>query len=159
MITEYWSIACIPPGCSETGDSKEETVVDSDLLASSGQGSEHQDGEQEAAKEDLEDGEVTGEETSSSNWRNTILKVNEQPVTGADRDGRGKFVNPNRYRLHFESESREEIERRKRLAKSLPVKPLPKVRTMCMCSITIERGKQSREREVRREKVSAIYLL
>ncbi|CAF1263187.1 unnamed protein product [Didymodactylos carnosus] len=54
-------------------------------------------------------------EENSKNLRN---RINEQPV----KDD-GKY-NPNRYRLHFQRESKDEIERRKKLAQN-PVQLLP----------------------------------
>ena len=67
--------------------------------------------------------------------RPAVDMLNQQPsarivatkggVTGG-RDGGGRY-DPNRYRLHFESESKEEIERRKRTAKTVPIVPLPEV--------------------------------
>ena len=67
--------------------------------------------------------------------RPVIDMLNQQPsarivaskggVTGG-RGGGGRY-DPNRYRLHFESESKEEIERRKRTAKTVPIVPLPEV--------------------------------
>lgn len=69
--------------------------------------------------------------------RPTINMLNQQPsarivatkggVAGGRGGGGGGRYDPNRYRLHFESESKEEIERRKRTAKSVPIVPLSEV--------------------------------
>lgn len=69
--------------------------------------------------------------------RPTINMLNQQPsarivatkggVAGGRGGGGGGRYDPNRYRLHFESESKEEIERRKRAAKSVPIVPLSEV--------------------------------
>ena len=112
--------------------------MDFDLSTSSEESSEHQEGDKEATKVDQEDGVVPDEETPRQDWRATVVKVNLQPATKTESDRRGKFVNPNRYRLHFEGESKEEIERRKRLAKSVPVDPLPEVSVVCSFSRTLE---------------------
>ena len=71
--------------------------------------------------------------------RPTINMLNQQPSArivatkggvaggrGGGGGGDGRY-DPNRYRLHFESESKEEIERRKRAAKSVPIVPLSEV--------------------------------
>uniref|UniRef100_A0A3Q2PBQ8 Guanine nucleotide-binding protein-like 1 n=1 Tax=Fundulus heteroclitus TaxID=8078 RepID=A0A3Q2PBQ8_FUNHE len=47
-----------------------------------------------------------------------IRRINQQPI---GRDGR---YDPNKFRLHFEKESREEVERRKRLAMETVLKPV-----------------------------------
>lgn len=49
-----------------------------------------------------------------------VLKVNEQPLP--QRPGRN--YNPNRYRLHIEQESKEVVEERKHLARTVPIEPL-----------------------------------
>ena len=41
----------------------------------------------------------------------------------------GRSYNPNRFCLHFEKESNEEIERRKHLAKTTPITPVPEVKS------------------------------
>ena len=72
-------------------------------------------------------------------------------MTNAGRGGCGRINNPNRYRLHFESQSRAEMERRKRLAKSKTVDPLLDVSFMntdstssvCVCYVC----ETERERE------------
>lgn len=51
-----------------------------------------------------------------------ISKLNEQPVVGSKVS-----YNPNRYRLHFEKETKEEIERRKHEAKTVPITPVAEV--------------------------------
>ena len=65
--------------------------------------------------------------------RPAVEMLNQQPrivaTKGEVAGGRGGRHDPNRYRLHFESESKEEIERRKRAAKSVPIVPLPEVRS------------------------------
>ena len=65
--------------------------------------------------------------------RPAINMLNQQPrivaTKGGVAGGRGGRYDPNRYRLHFESESKEEVERRKRAAKSVPIVPLPEVRS------------------------------
>ena len=60
--------------------------------------------------------------------RPAVDVLNQQPmlVTRGGIVGHGRH-DPNRYRLHFESESKEEIEKRKRMAKSAPIVPLPDV--------------------------------
>ena len=64
------------------------------------------------------------------NVRPAIDMLNQQPSWRISRDGvdggRGRY-NPNRYHLHFECESKEEIEKRKRAAKSVPITPLTEV--------------------------------
>ena len=50
-----------------------------------------------------------------------VDKVHEQPLKV------GTSYDPNRYRLHFERESRAEIERRKLLAKREIIKPVGEV--------------------------------
>ena len=66
--------------------------------------------------------------------RPAIDMLNQQPsarivaTKGGVAGGRGGGRHdPNRYRLHFESQSKEEIERRKRAAKTVPIVPLPEV--------------------------------
>ncbi len=65
--------------------------------------------------------------------RPAVDMLNQQPsarivaTKGGVAGGRGGRYDPNRYRLHFESESKEEIERRKRAAKTVPIVPLPEV--------------------------------
>jgi hypothetical protein len=54
------------------------------------------------------------EETTITNPHNSRRRINEQPVQD------GKSYNPNKYHLHFQRDSRDEIERRKRLAR-LPI--------------------------------------
>eukprot|EP00731_Ephydatia_muelleri_P037657 Em0531g1a len=51
-----------------------------------------------------------------------VLKVNEQPLP--QRLGSRNY-NPNRYRLHFEQESKEDVEERKQQARTVPIEPLP----------------------------------
>ena len=106
-----------------------EKVVNSDLLSSSGDDSETEDGGQRLAEVEEGGGKAPADEvgTAVSHWRPDIDKLNQQPMTKAGSGGRGRLNNPNRYRLHFESESREEMERRKRVAKSKTVDPLPDV--------------------------------
>ena len=61
-----------------------------------------------------------------------IDKQNQQPLARSGAEGRGQYgrtPDPNRYRLHFESESKEEVERRKRAAKTTPISSLAEVRT------------------------------
>ena len=61
-----------------------------------------------------------------------INKLNKQPLTRLGAEGRGQYgksPDPNRYRLHFERESKEEVERRKRTAKFTHISPLAEVRT------------------------------
>jgi ribosome biogenesis GTPase A len=53
-----------------------------------------------------------------NNPHNSRRRINEQPVQD------GAKHNPNRYHLHFQRESRHEIDRRKKLAQ-LPIKKLP----------------------------------
>uniref|UniRef100_A0A8B9HMY9 Guanine nucleotide-binding protein-like 1 n=1 Tax=Astyanax mexicanus TaxID=7994 RepID=A0A8B9HMY9_ASTMX len=48
-----------------------------------------------------------------------IRRINQQPGT---RDGR---YDPNRFRLHFEKESKDEVERRKRMAQERILQPVP----------------------------------
>ncbi|XP_017561536.1 guanine nucleotide-binding protein-like 1 [Pygocentrus nattereri] len=48
-----------------------------------------------------------------------IRKINQQPGT---RDSR---YDPNRYRLHFEKESKEEVEKRKKMARDTILQPVP----------------------------------
>ncbi len=50
-----------------------------------------------------------------------VDKVHEQPVKD------GATYNPNKYRLHFEKESKAEVERRKLLAKTQIIKPVEQV--------------------------------
>jgi hypothetical protein len=63
--------------------------------------------------------------------RPAVDMLNQQPsvtTKGGVVGGRGGGrYDPNRYRLHFESESKEEIERRKRAAKTVHIVPLPEV--------------------------------
>ncbi len=66
----------------------------------------------------------TVEETKEESEDDTTMevdKVHEQPLKeGATHD-------PNKYRLHFEKETKEEIERRKTLAKKQIIKPVGQV--------------------------------
>ena len=110
-----------------------EKVVNSDLLSSSGDNSETEDGGQRPAEVEEGDGRhqlMKKGQLSAIGDQLDINKLNQQPMTNAGSGGCGRLNNPNRYRLHFESESREEMERRKRLAKSKTVKPLPDVSFM-----------------------------
>ena len=111
-----------------------EKAVNSDLLSSSGDDSETEDGGQRPAEVEKGNGKAPADEegTTVNHWRPDVDKLNQQPMTKAESGGRGRINNPwqNRYRLHFESESREEMERRKRLAKSKTVDPLPDVSFM-----------------------------
>lgn len=57
-----------------------------------------------------------------------LAKLNSQPGTvEAGLGGGARNYNPNRFCLHFEKESNAEIERRKYLAKTTPLTPVPKV--------------------------------
>ena len=65
-----------------------------------------------------------------------LSKLNSQPLSassassasvGAGQGGVTTGYNPNRFCLQFEKESNTEIERRKRLAKTVPITSVPEV--------------------------------
>ena len=97
--------------------------MESAHLSSCDEGSDVADGEGEVVGVDVgSEGQPRGQWSGA-----TVDKLHQQPVAKDVLSGSGQHYNPNRYRLHFESEPKEEIEKRKRLAKSDPVVPLPDV--------------------------------
>ena len=121
------------------GTSKPEKAEDSDHISSSSGDDDVQDGGDGdqlhiATVEGKGEGPVEmGPEGVSGciQTRPAVNMLNQQPrrvvAKGGVAGGHSGRYDPNRYRLHFESESKEEIERRKRAAKSVPIVPLPEV--------------------------------
>ena len=119
----FTGVQCLPPDL--VGDSKPGKAEDSDQLSSSEEGSDKQDAEQQLPPaEGQHEQPIMG--AAVSGVRPPVERLNQQPMAKAGMGGRGRY-DPNRYRLHFESESKEEIEKRKRLAKSVPIIPVPEV--------------------------------
>ena len=58
-----------------------------------------------------------------------LVHLHSQPtaIEGEGLEGGGTRHNPNRFCLHFEKESDKEIKRRKFLAKTTPILPVPEV--------------------------------
>ena len=109
--------------------SKPKKVDDSgDHLSSSGEDVDVQDGREQLTPADGGSLGEKGYGGGRGHGRPAIDVLNQQPtiVTRGGMVGCGR-QDPNRYRLHFESESKEEIEKRKRAAKSVPIVPLPDV--------------------------------
>ena len=109
--------------------SKPKQVDDSgDHLSSSGEDIDVQDGGEQLTPAEGEHPGDTGYGSGHGLGRPAVDILNQQPtiVTRGGMVGCGR-QDPNRYRLHFESESKEEIEKRKRAAKSVPIVPLPDV--------------------------------
>ena len=112
------------------GTSKPEKAEepDSDHSSSSGEDVDVQDGGEQLTPAEGEHPGDTGYGGGRGLGRPAVDMLNQQPTIGT----RGGMVghgrqDPNRYRLHFKSESKEEIEKRKRAAKSVPIVPLPDV--------------------------------
>ncbi|XP_053578018.1 guanine nucleotide-binding protein-like 1 [Bombina bombina] len=69
-----------------------------------------------------ERGEENTDTSDSESIRPQVRRLNQQPL--APR-GRERGYDPNRYRLHFERESKEEVERRKKIAQDKVLDPIP----------------------------------
>ena len=112
------------------GTSKPEKAEepDSDHSSNSGEDVDVQGGGEQLTPAEGEHPGDTGYGCGRGLGRPAIDMLNQQPTTATrgGKVGHGR-QDPNRYRLHFESESKEEIEKRKRAAKSVPIVPLPDV--------------------------------
>uniref|UniRef100_A0A8C6X0T0 Guanine nucleotide-binding protein-like 1 n=1 Tax=Naja naja TaxID=35670 RepID=A0A8C6X0T0_NAJNA len=64
--------------------------------------------------------------SDSESFSLQVRKLNQQPQI---RKPGERGYDPNRYRLHFERESREEVERRKKIAREKILEPVPEIET------------------------------
>ncbi|KAM4696605.1 guanine nucleotide-binding protein-like 1 [Rhinophrynus dorsalis] len=78
--------------------------------------------ESNSRSESRERGEENTDTSDSESIRPQVRRVNQQPLVF--RPGERSY-DPNRYRLHFEKESKEEIERRKKIAQEKILEPVP----------------------------------